>query len=164
MMIEAEVVRDGQVVERRRALNDAVLTKGLPAHMIEFQILVDDQPAGTYRADGVIFATPTGSTAYSLSAGGPIVSPAIEAMIVTPVCPHMLANRPLVLPAGSRLAAQFVGGDEPAYFTADGQIGAELRRHDTVRVSKSEKYLRVVQPTKRTYFEVLRGKLGRGER
>ncbi|HVC00429.1 MAG TPA: NAD(+)/NADH kinase [Candidatus Dormibacteraeota bacterium] len=164
MMIEAEVSRDGQIIERRRALNDAVLTKGLPAHMIEFRMLVDDQFVCGYRADGIIFATPTGSTGYSLSAGGPIVSPAIEAMIVTPICPHTLANRPLVLPPGARLAAQFIAGDEPAYFTVDGQIGAELRHQDTVRVYKSEKYLRLVQPTQRTYFEVLRNKLGWGER
>lgn len=164
MMIEAEVSRDGQIIERRRALNDAVLTKGLPAHMIEFQMLVDDQFVCSYRADGIIFATPTGSTGYSLSAGGPIVSPVIEAMIVTPVCPHMLSNRPLVLPPAARLAAQFTAGDEPAYLTVDGQIGAELRHRDTVRVRKSEKHLRLVQPEQRTYFEVLRNKLGWGGR
>lgn len=163
MMLEAEVSRDGQTVERRRALNDAVLTKGLPAHMIEFRFLVDNQFVCNYRADGIIFSSPTGSTGYSLSAGGPIVSPQLEAMVVTPICPHMLTNRPLVLPAGSHLAAQFIGGDEPAYFTADGQICFELRRGDTMSVRKSKKHLRLVRPLQRTYFEVLRSKLRWGE-
>lgn len=164
MMLEAEVSRDGAPFERRRALNDAVLNKGLPAHMIEFQLLVDNQFVCSYRADGIIFATPTGSTGYSLSAGGPIVSPVVEAMVVTPVCPHMLSNRPFILPPSAHLAAQFIGGDEPAYLTVDGQIGAELRHGDTVRVRKSEKCLRLVRPLQRTYFEVLRSKLHWGER
>ncbi|HVB34227.1 MAG TPA: NAD(+)/NADH kinase [Patescibacteria group bacterium] len=163
MMLEAEVSREGQATERRRALNDAVLNKGLPAHMIEFQLLVDDQFVCNYRADGIIFSTPTGSTGYSLSAGGPIVSPVIEAMVVTPVCPHMLSNRPLVLPSTARLAAQLTAGDEPAYLTVDGQIAAELRHGDTVRVRRSEKHLRLVRPPQRTYFEVLRNKLRWGE-
>ena len=164
MMFEAEVTRDGAPLDRCRALNDAVLNKGLPAHMIEFQLLVDGQFVCSYRADGIIFATPTGSTGYSLSAGGPIVSPVIEAMVVTPICPHMLSNRPLILPPSAHLAAQFMAGDEPAYLTVDGQIGAELRHGDTVRVRKSEKSLRLVRPLRRTYFEVLRSKLHWGER
>lgn len=163
MMIEAEVSRDGHSVEGRRALNDAVVTKGSPAHMIEFQLLVDDQFVCSYRGDGIIFSTPTGSTGYSLSAGGPIVYPEIEALVVTPVCPHMLSNRPLVLPADARLAVHFFAGDEPACLTVDGQIGAELRHNDTVCVRRSEKHLRLVQPAKRTYFEVLHSKLRWGE-
>jgi NAD+ kinase len=164
MMLEAEVSRDGRTIERRRALNDAVLNKGVPAHMIDFQLLVDDQFVCHYRADGIIFATPTGSTGYSLSAGGPIVSPVIEALVVTPVCPHMLSNRPLVLPSTAKLAVQFTAGDEPAYMTIDGQIAAELRHRDTVRVQKSDKHLRLVRPPQRTYFDVLRNKLRWGER
>jgi NAD+ kinase len=163
MMLEAEILRDGRATERRRALNDAVLIKGRPAHMIEFQLLVDDQFVCGYRADGIIFASPTGSTAYSLSAGGPVVSPAIEALVVTPVCPHMLSNRPLVLPSVSRLAAQCTAGDEPAYLTVDGRLGPELRHGDTICVRRSEKHLRLVRPLRRTYFEVLRSKLGWGE-
>ena len=103
MMLEVEVSRDGRPIEQRRGLNDAVLTKGLPAHMIDFELLVDDVFVCSFRADGIIFSTPTGSTAYSLSAGGPIVSPRLEAFVVTPVCPHMLTNRPLVLPDSARL-------------------------------------------------------------
>jgi NAD+ kinase len=164
MMLEAEISRDGEAVERHRALNDAVLNKGLPAHMIEFHLMVDEQFVCTYRADGIIFSTPTGSTGYSLSAGGPIVSPVIEAMVVTPICPHMLSNRPLVLPASARLAAQFTAGDEPAYLTVDGQLAGELHHGEIIRVCKSEKHLRLVRPLRRTYFEVLRNKLGWGER
>jgi NAD+ kinase len=163
MMLEVEVSRDGRPIERRRGLNDAVLTKGLPAHMIDFELLVNDLFVCSFRADGIIFSTPTGSTAYSLSAGGPIVSPLIEAFVVTPICPHMLTNRPLVLPHAARLAAQFTGGDEPAYLTVDGQIAVELRHHDSVRVRKSAKHLRLVRPPQRTYFEVLRNKLRWGE-
>jgi NAD+ kinase len=163
MMLEVEVSRNGRPIELRRGLNDAVLTKGLPAHMIDFELLVDDLFVCSFRADGIIFSTPTGSTAYSLSAGGPIVSPLLEAFVVTPVCPHMLTNRPLVLPSTARLAAQFTGGDEPAYLTVDGQLAAELRHHDSIRVRKSAKSLRLVRPPQRTYFEVLRNKLRWGE-
>jgi NAD+ kinase len=162
MMLEAEVLRDGRLMQRRRGLNDAALTKGIPAHMIDFELLVDDVFVCKYRGDGIIFSTPTGSTAYSLSAGGPIVSPLLEAFIVTPVCPHMLTNRPLVLPPAARLAVQFTGGDEPAYLTVDGQIVTELHHRDSVHVSRSEKHLRVVRPLQRTYFEVLRNKLAWG--
>ena len=163
MMLEAEVRRDGQPTEVRRGLNDVVLTKGLPSHMIDYELLVDDALVCSFRADGLIFSTPTGSTAYSLSAGGPIVYAQIEAFIVTPVCPHMLSHRPLVLPAAVRLAARFTGGDEPAYLTVDGAIAAELRHGDRVEVRKSKKSLRLVRPPQRTYFEVLRDKLRWGE-
>ncbi len=163
MMLEVEVSRNGRPIELRRGLNDAVLTKGLPAKMIDFELLVDDLFVCSFRADGIIFSSPTGSTAYSLSAGGPIVSPLLEAFVVTPVCPHMLTNRPLVLPSTARLAAQFTGGDEPAYLTVDGQLAAELRHHDSVRVRKSAKCLSLVRPPQRTYFEVLRNKLRWGE-
>ena len=163
MMLEAEVTRDGRPIEPRRGLNDAVLSKGLTAHMIDFELLVDDVFVCSFRADGIIFSTPTGSTAYSLSAGGPILTPELEAFVVTPVCPHMLTNRPLVLPHTARVAAQFNRGDEPAYLTVDGQIAAELRHRDSVRVRRSAKHLRLVRPPQRTYFEVLRNKLRWGE-
>jgi NAD+ kinase len=163
MMLEAEVFRDGRPVEHRRGLNDAALTKGIPAHMIDFQLLVDDVFVCGYRGDGIIFSTPTGSTAYSLSAGGPLVSPLLEAFIVTPICPHMLTNRPLVLPAEAHLAAQFVGGEQPAFLTVDGQIATELHHGDSLHVSRSPKRLRLVRPPQRSYFEVLRNKLHWGQ-
>jgi NAD+ kinase len=163
MMLEAEAVRDGQSIQRRRGLNDAVLLKGAPAHTIDFQLLVDDVFVSNFRADGIIFSTPTGSTAYSLSAGGPIVSPLLKAFVVTPVCAHMLTHRPLVLPDTARLAAQFTGGQEPAYFTVDGQFALELQVGDTVRVRKASQQLRLIRPPHRGYFEVLRDKLRWGE-
>lgn len=163
MMLEAEVVRDGEPVVRRRGLNDAAITKGVPAHMIDFRLLVDDLFVCSYRGDGIILSTPTGSTAYSLSAGGPIVSPLLDAFLVTPICPHMLTNRPLVLPPAARLAVEFIGGEEPAYLTVDGQIITEVQHHDSVRVRRSEKQLRLVRPPQRTYFEVLRSKLRWGQ-
>lgn len=163
MMLEAEVRRDGQPLVLRRGLNDVVLTKGLPSHMIDYELIVDDDLVCSFRADGLIFSTPTGSTAYSLSAGGPIVYAQIEAFIVTPVCPHMLSNRPLVLPGTARLAARFTAGDEPAYLTVDGAVAAELSHGDRIEVRKSKKFLRLVRPPQRAYFEVLRSKLRWGE-
>lgn len=163
MMLEAEVVHDGQTVVCRRGLNDAAITKGVPAHMIDFRLLVDESFVCSYRGDGIILSTPTGSTAYSLSAGGPIVSPLVDAFLVTPICAHMLTNRPLVLPPAAHLAVEFIGGEQPSYLTLDGQILAELQHHDTVRVWRSEKRLRLVRPPQRTYFEVLRSKLRWGQ-
>ncbi|HEV2386139.1 MAG TPA: NAD(+)/NADH kinase [Candidatus Acidoferrales bacterium] len=163
MMLEAEVARGGQTLGKRRGLNDAVLTKGLPAHMIDFELFVDDVFVSEFRADGIIFSTPTGSTAYSLSAGGPILSHQLEAFVVTPVCPHMLTNRPLVLPHTARLAARFTGGEQPAYLTVDGQIALELQHGDAVRVRRAERQLRLVLPPQRSYFEVLRSKLRWGD-
>lgn len=163
MMLEAELARDGQTMATRRGLNDAVLTKGIPAHMIDFEFFVDEAFVCDFRADGIIFSTPTGSTAYSLSAGGPILSQQMEAFVVTPVCPHMLTNRPLVLPHAARLAARFTGGGEPAYLTIDGQVALELKHGDTVRVKRAERNLRLIRPPERNYFEVLRSKLRWGE-
>lgn len=163
MMIRVSVHRGDSILACERGLNDAVLIKGRPAHMIHFQLLVDGQYVSTQRADGIIFATPTGSTAYSLSAGGPIVHPALEAFVVTPICPHMLTNRPLVLPATVRLSAIFVGGDEPAQLTVDGHAVCELRHQDSLQVERSHAKLHLIRTPRRTYFEVLRSKLLWGE-
>ncbi len=163
MMVSVSVCREGRTLVTERGLNDAVLIKGRPAHMIHFQILVDGHYVSTHRADGIIFATPTGSTAYSLSAGGPIVDPALEAFVVTPVCPHMLTNRPLVLPATAHLSAVFTGGEEPALLTVDGHTVCELQHGDSLAVKRAECKLRLIQAPQRSYFEVLRSKLLWGE-
>jgi NAD+ kinase len=164
MMLLAEVVRDGAVRERYRALNDAVLNKAALARMIDFDLHVDGSFVCSSRADGIILSTPTGSTAYSLAAGGPILDPMLSAFVVTPICPHMLTNRPLVLPDTVRIEVTFVAGEEPVYLTVDGQVGVELKRRDVIRVTKAAKKLRLIRAPHKSYFEILRSKLRWGER
>lgn len=164
MMLEAEIIRQGQAPERQRALNDAVATKAALARMLEFDVYVDRNHVGRYRADGIIVATPTGSTAYSLAAGGPIVDPQLDAFVITPICPHMLTNRPLVIPHSSTIELDFAPADEPVYITLDGQIGFQLAPSDRVIVTKSTSRVALVRPPHKTYFEVLRSKLRWSER
>jgi NAD+ kinase len=125
---------------------------------------VDKNHVGRYRADGLIIATPTGSTAYSLAAGGPIVQPELDAFVITPICPHMLTNRPLVVPDTSSVEIDFAPAEEPVYLTLDGQIGMELEPKDRVLITKAETKVRFVRPLRKTYYEVLRSKLRWGER
>ncbi|HJY88324.1 MAG TPA: NAD(+)/NADH kinase [Candidatus Acidoferrales bacterium] len=164
VLLEAEVLREGKVVERQRALNDAVLNKGTLARMIDVDLHIDRTYVCRYRADGLIISTPTGSTAYSLAAGGPIVYPLVEAFLITPICPHMLTNRPLVIPNTSEIEVEFQAGEEPVYLTLDGQVGVELRYGDRVAARKAGTKLRLVRPQRKTYFEILRNKLKWGER
>ncbi|HEY6464420.1 MAG TPA: NAD(+)/NADH kinase [Candidatus Acidoferrales bacterium] len=164
MMLEAKVLREGTIIEHQNALNDAVITKTALARMLEFDVLINGAPVTRYRADGLIVATPTGSTAYSLAAGGPIVDPHLDALLVTPICPHMLTNRPLVIPDISRVEIDVAATEEPAYLTLDGQVGFRLDSHDRVSVTQSANRVLLVQPRQKTYFDVLRSKLRWGER
>ncbi len=164
MMLEAEIMREGKSAERHTALNDAVANKGALARMLDFDVAVDGDHVGRYRADGLIVATPTGSTAYSLAAGGPIVHPGLDAFVITPICPHMLTNRPLVIPDTSRVEIDFSPAAEPVYVTMDGQIGIQLLPMDALLIRKSASKVALVQPPRKTYFEILRSKLRWGER
>ncbi|MGA3294018.1 MAG: NAD(+)/NADH kinase [Candidatus Acidiferrales bacterium] len=164
MMLDAEILRAGQPAERQCALNDAVANKGARARMLDFDVSVDDNHVARYRADGLIVATPTGSTAYSLAAGGPIIDPNIDAFVITPICPHMLTNRPLVVPDSSRIELDFTATDEPVYLTLDGQVAFQLAPRDRVRITKSANRVALVRPPSKTYFEILRSKLRWGER
>lgn len=164
MMLEAKVLRDGRIVEQQEALNDAVVTKTALARMLEFDVLINGAPVTRYRADGLIVATPTGSTAYSLAAGGPIVDPHLDALLVTPICPHMLTNRPLVIPDSSSVEIDVAVTEKPVYLTLDGQVGFQLDLHDRVSVTQSANRVLLVQPQRKTYFDVLRSKLRWGER
>jgi len=164
MMLDAEVWRDGKPAERQCALNDAVANKGAMARMLEFDLYVDRNHVGRYRADGIIVATPTGSTAYSLAAGGPIVDPAVDAFVITPICPHMLTNRPLVIPDTAMIELDFAAAEEPVYLTLDGQIGFQLAPRDRVSIMKSKHRVVLVRPPSKTYFQVLRSKLRWSER
>jgi NAD+ kinase len=164
MMLDAEIVRNGQPVELQCALNDAVANKAALARMLDFDVYVDRTHVGRYRADGLIVATPTGSTAYSLAAGGPILDPDLNAFLITPICPHMLTNRPLVIPDTARIDLDFAAAEEPVYMTLDGQIGFELGPKDRVTITKSSSRVALVRPPSKTYFEVLRSKLRWSER
>jgi len=164
MMLQAEIMRQGQPTERQCALNDAVANKAAMARMLDFDVYVDAEHVGRYRADGIIVATPTGSTAYSLAAGGPIVDPHIDAFVITPICPHMLTNRPLVIPDSSRIDLDFAAAQEPVYVTLDGQMGFQLHAKDRVTITKSANRVTLIRPPNKGYFEILRSKLRWGER
>jgi NAD+ kinase len=164
MMLQAEVTRGGKVIFHQRALNDAVMTKTAMSRILDFDVSVDGLFLGRYRADGLIVSTPTGSTAYSLAAGGPILFPVLQAFVLTPICPHMLTNRPLVLPDSARLEIDFTALEEQAYLTLDGQVGLELEPKDRITVSKSPHRVMLVRPQEQTYFKVLRNKLRWGQR
>ena len=164
VMLQAEVVRGGQVVERQRALNEAVLNKGALARMVDLDLYVDAQFVCGYKADGLIISTPTGSTAYSLAAGGPIIYPLVEAFVITPICPHTLTNRPLVIPDRFKIEVDFHADDEPVYLTIDGQVGIELHGSDRVAVTRASNKIRLVRPPEKTYFEILHNKFKWGER
>ena len=159
ILLQAEVVREGRTMQRQRALNDAVLNKAALARIIDFDLHIDDSYVCSYKADGLILSTPTGSTAYSLAAGGPILFPVLEAFVITPICPHTLTNRPLVVPDTARLAVDFHASEEGVYLTLDGQVGFELREGDRIVVTKAGTKLRLIRPPQKTYFEILRNKL-----
>jgi NAD+ kinase len=164
VLLEAEIVRNGSSVRRQIALNDAVLNKAALARIMDLELRVNGEYVTTYKADGLILSTPTGSTAYSLAAGGPIVYPSVEAFVVTPICPHTLTNRPLVIPDSAVVEIDFQAGDDAVFLTLDGQIGIELARGDHIVVRKAAEKLRLVRPAKKTYFQILRNKLKWGER
>lgn len=164
MMLEATIWRGGEVGEPHPALNDAVVNKSAMARMLDFDVYVDKNHVGRYRADGLIVASPTGSTAYSLAAGGPIVHPQLDALVITPICPHMLTNRPLVVSGSAQVEVDFSVAEEPVYLTLDGQTGVQLGPNDRVAVTKSEHKVKLVRPTDKSYFEILRSKLRWGER
>jgi NAD+ kinase len=163
VMLQAEILRAGTRTETHRALNDAVLSKSSVGRMIDLDLYIDGDFVSKYRADGLIVSTPTGSTAYSLSAAGPIVHPAVAAFVITPICPHRLSDRPLVVPdtAGIEIGCL---GDTQAALTLDGQITVELQSHDRVRITKASETISLLRARSKTYFEVLRSKLKWGER
>jgi len=163
-LLDTRVVRDGKVFAHHHALNDIVLNKGAVARIIDLDLHVDGNLVCSYKADGLILSTPTGSTAYSLAAGGPIVYPTVAAFIVTPICPHTLTNRPLVIPDTTQLEVSFRAADEPVYLTVDGQVGVELHHADKVSVAKAVHRILLVRPARKSYFEILRKKLKWGER
>lgn len=164
MMLEAVVRREGKVAGRFRVLNDVVINKGALARIIDMEAWVDESYLTTFKADGLIIATPTGSTAYNLAAGGPIIHPGMHSLVISPICPHMLTNRPIIVSdeASIRVVVKFM--DEDVVFTADGQVGMALKWGDEVEVRKSKNSTYLVKSPTKDYFEILRAKLRWGER
>src|ERR1700691_1156938 len=163
-LLHAEVQRGGAVVSRYEALNDVVLTKAAIARIIDLDTYVDRQFVCAYKADSLIVCTPTGSTAYSLSAGGPIIFPSVPTICLTPICPHMLTNRPVLLPETSVVMIRCRGEDESVFLTIDGQIGEPLKKDDCVVCRSSQYALHLVRPPRMMFFDVLRQKRKWGER
>lgn len=165
MMLRATTTSGGDVLTKSIALNDAVITKTARSRMIDLSVYVADEFVTRVRADGLIIATPTGSTAYNLSAGGPIVQPNVDAMIITPIAPHTLTNRPIVIPGTSTVRVQpTMDARDEIVFTLDGQSTFPIHAGDEITVSRASRPVRLIRPSTRSYFEVLRTKLKWGER
>jgi NAD+ kinase len=140
-------------------LNDVVINKGAVARMIQIGIWIDDKEITALKGDGLIVSTPTGSTAYSLSAGGPIVQPYVPALILSPICPHTLSFRPMVVSSGSRIRLQLLTAGEEVYLTLDGQRGITLGKNDVIEIKRAEFELKLLSSPKRNYFDLLKEKL-----
>lgn len=159
LMIEAEVIRNGQVIESGVALNDIGIAKGSFGRMITCIIYMDGIYLDTYSGDGIIVSTPTGSTAYSLACGGPIVYPGIQTLLLTPICSHTLSSRPMVLPSESVIEIKVTAVHKEMGITIDGQIGYDLKEGDVVRVKRSKDFALLIKWQDRSFFEVVRQKL-----
>ncbi|HYA97048.1 MAG TPA: NAD(+)/NADH kinase [Methylomirabilota bacterium] len=163
VMLHVEHHRAGASHDMHLALNDAVINKGALARMIELELLIDGTFVCRYRADGLIVSTPTGSTAYSLSAGGPIVHPSVEAFVLTPICPHTLSDRPIVVQNSARIEVRLLKKSEAVYLTMDGQTGIQMEKSDHVVLYCAERRLKLIQPPRKDYFAILRDRLKWGE-
>jgi NAD+ kinase len=159
VMLAAELHRGEEKLLRNRVLNDVVISKSALARIIEIETWFDGQFVNCFRADGLIVSTPTGSTAYNLSAGGPVVYPSMNAVLITPICPHTLSNRPLVVPDDAEIELILKTPHEEVALTLDGQVGYRMQVGDRVKIAKSKTTFNLMQPVNRNYFEVLRGKL-----
>ncbi|ROQ91124.1 NAD(+)/NADH kinase [Desulfosoma caldarium] len=163
MRLRVALERQGREVFVQTVLNDAVINKGALARIVDLDTHIDGRYLTHYRADGLIVATPTGSTAYNLSAGGPIVYPTAQAVILTPICPFALSNRPIILPASSRIQVQLDDKAQDVTLTCDGQVGQRLAPNDTIAVVMSPHSLKLIKPASTDYFDILRTKLKWGQ-
>lgn len=159
VMLKVEHWRGAQKLESGRVLNDVVINKSVLARIIEIEVTLNEQYVNSFRADGLIIATPTGSTAYNLSAGGPIVYPSMNAVVLTPICPFTLTNRPIVVPDTAEIKLRLMNAAEGVVLTLDGQIGYQMQTGDCAVIRKSPTSFNLVQPPNRNYFDVLRNKL-----
>ncbi len=164
LMLHTQIFRNDNQVTSYLALNDIVFNKGALARIIDLETYINGRYVTTYKADGLIVSTPTGSTAYSLSAGGPILYPTLDSILVTPICSHTLTNRPIVLPQDFKIKVVLKTLSEDVYLTVDGQEGFSLRMDDAIEIVKSRSKARLLLPKERDYFDILRTKLKWGER
>ncbi len=164
MKLTCRLYRGEQLVLEDEVLNDVVINKGALARIAAHETWLDGAYMATYLADGVIFSTPTGSTAYSLSAGGPIVHPHVDCVVVTPICPHALTQRPIVVPGDQVMSLVLTSDSQDVYLTIDGQAGQPMRQGDRIEVQKSPHRVQLVRNAKLDYFGILRTKLHWGER
>jgi NAD+ kinase len=164
LMLQTHVHRHGETVARGVVLNDVVISKGTLARMIELKIAIQGRFVTNLRGDGLIVSSPTGSTAYSLSAGGPIIDPAVQSLILTPVCPHTLTHRPLIVPGNAEIDVTLTSKDDGAMATLDGQVGVAITQGDTVVIQTSEHRTRLIRFPESNYYDVLREKLKWGDR
>lgn len=163
LMLKTRVHRHGETVTQGGVLNDVVISKGTLARMIELKIEIQGQFVTNLRGDGLIVSTPTGSTAYSLSAGGPIIDPAVQSLILTPICPHTLTHRPLIVPAQAEISVTLTSKDDGAMATLDGQVGVALSQGDSIEIQQSEHRTQLIRFPETRYYEVLREKLKWGD-
>jgi NAD+ kinase len=159
VMLAVELWRGEELITHSRVLNDVVVNKSALARIIEMEAYLDSQFVNRFRADGLIVATPTGSTAYNLSAGGPVIYPSMNAVVITPICPFTLSNRPIVVPDESTIEVRLMTDKEEVALTLDGQVGVPLQVRDRIVIRKSRTTFNLVQPPNRNYFDVLRDKL-----
>jgi NAD+ kinase len=164
MMLKVTLTREGEEICTHEALNDVVINKGAPAKIISLNAFVNGSFLANFKADGLIVASPTGSTGYSLSATGPIIDPSIDCMLITPICPHTLTNRPIVVAAERAITVSLDSMMENVMLTIDGQVGVNLEYRDVITVRRAEHRTRLVMSSDTDYFEVLRNKLKWGER
>jgi len=162
MMLKCTVMRGGRAISRSLALNDVVVSRGALSRLIYVRLHIGEELVTTYAGDGLIISTPVGSTAHSLSAGGPIVEPHMRAFIVTPICAHTLTDRPLILDSGKKISVTFAGSPETVGLTVDGQVYVELNKDDMIKVERAPVTLKLVEMHERSYFEALHTKLGWG--
>ncbi len=164
IMLDVYIKRGREEIFAITALNDAVITKDALARIIDIETYVNNEYLTTFKADGLIFSTPTGSTGYSLAAGGPLIYPSLPNLIVTPICPHTLTNRPIILPDGVEVRAQLKSKEEKVILTIDGQVGFPLEYDDEITIKKSSHMVNLIKSSSRGYFEILRTKLKWGAR
>ncbi|MFZ3208324.1 MAG: NAD(+)/NADH kinase [Geobacteraceae bacterium] len=163
-MLRAAIERDGKEMGAYQVLNDAVVNKGALARIVDLEVAVNGRYLTTFKADGLIISTPTGSTGYSLAANGPIIHPELDCLIITPICPHTLTNRPIVVQSEALITVRLLSMNEDVLLTLDGQVGVEMKYNDVVCLRRAEHRTRLVMSRSKDYFEVLRTKLKWGER
>ena len=164
MLLKTTITRKSGTQKTFQALNDVVINKGALARIIDIKASISGEYLTTYRSDGLIVATPVGSTGYSLSAGGPIVCPGVNGIIITPICPHTLTNRPILIKEDDAVTLTLLSKEDEVIVTVDGQVGHPIGYEDTVEISKSDNAIAMIVPPGKSYYEILRTKLKWGER